>query len=289
MKKVLLTGGNGFFCTRFSKYYKDKYNIFSLSRKELDVTKEEDVFESLRKIKPDYVIHAAAIAVTDFCNEHPEVAHKINVDGAVNIAKACKEVGAKMIFISSEQVFNGNLESGPYDEEHKAVPNTVYGENKLEAEGLLKNILDELWILRFTWLFGLPERGLNINSNIMWNTVSSILKGEKIKAPVNEYRGMTYVQQVIEEFDKIFEIPYGTYNLGSKNDLNRFEVVKLILKEMGLEHRIEEILEKDEEKYAQNKRDIRLNTDKIIASGLNFTTTEEGIIQCLKDYKLYNK
>lgn len=286
MKKILLTGGNGFFCTRFEAYYKNKYEILSLNKEELNVVEEEKVLEIFKEFKPDYVIHAAAIAVTDFCNEHPELAHRINVDGAVNIAKACRDINAKMIFISSEQVFNGNVEGGPYDEEHAPVPDTVYGQNKLEAEELLKKILNELWILRFTWLFGLPERGLSINSNIMWNTVSSILKGEKIKAPVNEYRGMTYVQQVIENFEKIFKIPYGIYNVGSKNDLNRYEVVKLIIEEMGFKHRIDELLEKDEEKYTDNPRDVRLNTDKIIKAGLEFTSTEEGIKQCIMDYKL---
>ncbi|MFD3157851.1 SDR family oxidoreductase [Haloimpatiens sp. FM7330] len=286
MKKVLLTGGNGFFCTRFASHYKDKYEILSLGKKELDVTDEKQVLDTIMKFNPDYVIHAAAIAVTDYCNEHPDIAYKINVKGSLNIAKACKEVNAKLVFISSEQVFNGNIESGPYDEFHKPVPNTVYGQNKLEAENLLKEIIEELWIVRFTWLFDLPERGLNINANIMWNTVKSILKGEKIKAPVNEYRGMTYAKEVVEVFDKIFEIPYGTYHLGSKNDLSRYEVVKLIFEEMGLSERIDELLFKDSEKYKENPRDIRLNTDKLKQYGIEFKDTNEGIKQCITDYKL---
>lgn len=286
MEKILMTGGKGFFCTRLSNFYKDKYEILALGREELDIVDSDKVLRKFKEFKPDYVVHAAAIAVTDFCDKHPKVARKINVDGAVNVAKACKEVNAKLIFISSEQVFNGNVERGPYDENSIPNPNTVYGQNKLEAEELLKDIIDELWILRFTWQFGLPERGFKTSSNILWGTIESIIKGEKIKAPVNEYRGMTYVYEMIEQFDKVFSIPYGTYHVGSRNDLSRYDVVKLIIKEMGLEHRIDDILEADTEKYKDNPRDIRVNTEKISKYGITFGTTEEGIKRCLNEYKL---
>ncbi|MDF2883142.1 MAG: NAD(P)-dependent oxidoreductase [Clostridiaceae bacterium] len=283
MKKLLFTGGKGFVCTRLAEYYGDKYEIISTDKDDLDITDYDKVLAAFQQYKPDYVLHAAAIAVTDFCNQHPELAHKINVEGAVNVAKACKSVGAKMIFISSEQIFNGNSERGPYDEEHKAVPDTVYGQNKLEAEGLLKNILHELWIIRFTWMFGLPKEGCGMASNIMWGTVSSILKNEKIKAPVNEYRGMTYIVEMIENFHKIFDLPYGTYNFGSGNDLSRYHVVKLIIEELGLGHKLQDLLEADTEKYKDNPRDIRLVTDKITKNGIVFSTTEEAIKRCVKD------
>ncbi|MCY6369874.1 SDR family oxidoreductase [Clostridium ganghwense] len=286
MKKILLTGGNGFFCSRFVKEYKDKYEILSLDKQQLDVTNELKVMSTIKEFNPDYVIHAAAIAVTDFCNEHPKLAHDINVKGSVYVAKACKEVGAKLVFISSEQVFNGNSESGPYTEEDTPIPDTVYGQNKLEAEGLLKEILDELWILRFTWLFGFPERNLNINSNILWNTISSMLKDEKVKAPVNEYRGMTYVQEVLENFENVFSMPYGTYHIGSKNNLSRYDIVKLILTKMGQEHRLDKLLQKDTEKYKEHPRDIRLNTEKATKAGLKFSNTEDAIKKCIRDYNL---
>lgn len=283
MKKIILTGGKGFFCTRLAKYYKGEYEILSLGKDQLDITQRERVLAILKEFKPDYVIHAAAVAVTDFCNQNPKIAHKINVDGSINVALACKEVSAKTIFISSEQVFNGNKENGPYDEDSKPVPDTVYGQNKLEAEGALKDILDELWILRFSWMFGLPKEGFGITSNIMWDTISAILKEEMIKAPVNEYRGMTYVKEMVENFQKIFNIPYGTYNIGSENELSRYDVVKLIIEELGLSNKLNSLLEKDTEKYKNYNRDIRLNTEKITNEGIIFSTTEEGIKKCIRE------
>jgi len=286
MKKILLTGGNGFFCTRFAQRYKNAYEILSASSSMLDVTDELKVTETIKNFKPDYVIHAAAVANTLFCDENPEIAYKINVTGSINVAKACKEFNAKMIFISSEQVFNGNSGTGPYTEDVTPCPNTMYGQNKFEAEGLLKEILDELWILRFTWLFGMPERNCGMSSNILWDTLTAALKGKKIKVTPNEYRGLTYVHEVIDQFPKIFDIPYGTYHVGSHNNLNRYDICSLILKEVGLEYRIEELLEKDLEKYKDNTRDIRLCTDNIKSYGLEFSKSTDAIKKCLKEFKL---
>ena len=286
MKKILLTGGNGFFCTRFAKRYEGTYEILSTDSQMLDVTDSEKVTETIKDFKPDYVIHAAAIASTEFCNKNPELAYKINVTGAINVAKACKLVHAKMIFISSEQVFNGNCEAGPYTEEVTPCPDTVYGKNKFEAEGLLKEVLDELWVVRFTWLFGLPERNCGMSPNILWDTLTAILKGKKTKVTTNEYRGLTYVYEVIDQFPMIFEIPYGIYHVGSHNSLTRYDISALIFKEVGVQHRIEELLEVDIEKYKEHTRDIRLCTDKIKSYGLEFSESKDGITKCLKEFKI---
>jgi len=285
VKKILLTGGNGFFCTRFTKKYQNDYEILSTDLPGLDITDEKGVMEAFKTFNPDIVIHAAAIASTDFCNNNPETAYKVNVIGALNVAKACKEVNAKMVFISTEQVFNGNVESGPYTEKDIPSPDTMYGKNKFEAEGLLKEILNELWILRFTWLFGLPERNCGMSPNILWNTLSMVLEGKKTKVTCNEYRGLTYVYELVDQFPRIFEIPYGTYHVGSHNNLSRYDISCLILKEAGLENRIDELLEKDTEKYSKHHRDARLCTDKIRSYGIEFSDSKDAIKRCLEEFK----
>lgn len=286
MEKILITGGKGFFCTRLVDYYKGKYEFLVTDKDELDITSEEEVNKIFEDFKPNIVIHAAAIAVTEFCNKNPEIAHKINVDGAINVAKATKKVGGKLVFISSEQVFNGNTNSGPFKEDDEAVPDTVYGENKLEAEALLKDIIDEIWIVRFTWLFGLPVRNYGMANNILWETISYIIKNEKINVSSNEFRGMTYVYNMIENFEILFKAPYGTYHLGSENNESRYEVVKGIFKKLGLEHRIDELVIEDKEKYKSNPRDVRLNCEKAHSVGMKFYTTDEALDICVREYGL---
>lgn len=285
-RKILLTGGKGFFCSRLADYYKDRYDFIITDKDELDITDEKAVYRMVEETRPEIIVHAGAVAVTDFCNKHPEIAHKINVDAAVTIGKAAKQNGAKMIFFSSEQVFNGNTNDGPFSEEDEAVPNTVYGENKLEAEKLLKDILDELWIVRFTWMFGLPERGKNMSNGILWETMSKLMRQETIVASKREFRGMTYVYEMIENFPKLLEVPYGTYHLGSVNHNSRYEIVQFILEELGLSDSISKCLKEDTEKYLDSNRDVRLCTAKAEAAGMHWSETKEALRKCIQDYRL---
>lgn len=278
MKKILLTGGSGFFGSRFQKFYRDRYTIIATDKNELDITSSESAHAVIGEHKPDYIIHMAAIAVTDYCNKNPEIAHKINVDGAVNIAKAAKAHGSKLIFLSTEQVFNGNTEPGPYTEEDTPVPNTVYGMNKLEAEGLLREIIPELWILRFTWLYGLPEADCVMNPCILWNTVQTALKGEKVQVTDQEFRGHTFVYDMIAAIEKIFDLPYGLYHMGSANDLDRYTLSCIILREMGLEDKIDALLERVSGAY----RDARLCTQKVQSLGVSFEPTGARIAQVIR-------
>jgi dTDP-4-dehydrorhamnose reductase len=284
MKKILLTGSNGFFASRFYTYYKNKYDILPLGHKDLDIRDESKSLEIIRNFSPDYVIHTAAIAETGLCEKNPELSYDINVRGSINIAKACNLTKSKLIYLSSEQVFNGNVESGPYNENCIPSPNTIYGEHKLKAEDQIKELIDELVILRFSWLFGFPEKNCKVSSNILWNVVSSVLKDKKLKLPANEFRGMTYVYDLIENFNKIINLPCGTYHTGSENNLSTFDIASLILKEIGLGHKSNIYLEKDLEKYKDHPRDIRISNSKLKNYGIALPETEDGIRNCLKDF-----
>ena len=280
-KKILITGAKGFFGTRFIQRYQHEFDILGLDVEQLDITDKPAVDSTFAQFKPDYVIHAAAIAVTDFCNKHPDVAHKVNVGGAINVANACKAQGAKLVFISTEQIFNGNPEAGPYTEQDTPVPDTVYGQNKLEAEHELKSILDEMWVLRFTWLFGLPERHTSINPNVLWNAMQALTNGEVMQERRNEFRGLTYVHELIEQFPKIFTIPYGTYHTGAHNPASRYDIAAHILGELGQEARLGELLEAND---APKTRDVRLDTSKLAAQGVTFTESKLAISKCLREF-----
>ena len=89
MKKVLVTGSNGFLASRFKEYYKDKYDILALSHKELDITNEKQVYDFFKNNNIDIVFHSAAISDTGRCQRETELAQDINVSGTINIAKGC--------------------------------------------------------------------------------------------------------------------------------------------------------------------------------------------------------
>lgn len=284
MNTVLITGAQGFFASRFIKYYEKKYNIIGLNHSDLDITDEKETIKTIIKYKPDYVIHCAALSDTSFCQNNPEKSYNINVKGSINVAKGCHEAKAKLIYFSSDQVYNGNREVGPYDEQCIARPNTVYGNHKMQAEKELLKIMDNLVMLRLTWLFSIPERRIKINSNIVWNVIKASLKNESIKLPSNEYRGITYVYDLIKNFDKIINLDRGIYNTGSENELSTYQIGEMVLCKMGIGYRASEILIKDADRYKMQSRDLRISNDKLKNYDIHFTSTSQAVSKCISDF-----
>lgn len=285
MKKVLVTGNNGFLASRFIEFYKDKYEIISFNKSDLDISNEFKVYNIFKENKFDIVVHLAAISDTGKCQSNPNLAKEINLQGSINIAKGCELKKSTLVFSSSNQVYSGNKKEGPYSEEIIIEPNTIYAQSKYNAENEIKNILDNYYNLRLTWLFSMPERNKKVNTNIITNILNSTLKKQPINLSINEFRGMTYVYEVIENFEKLIEIPFGNYNYGSENNLSTYEIGKKVLENIGLENRIEEIIIKDTERFKDKKRDLRISNSKLKKLNINFSDTEEAVQRCIKEFE----
>jgi dTDP-4-dehydrorhamnose reductase len=142
MEKILITGGSGLLGSNLAKIASSKYETHAVYRKnrvsirgvnllQADLTKKESVYD-LKKLKPDHIINCAALVNIDYCEEHREEAYKENVILAHNIALAAKDIGATLLHISTDSVFDGA--KGNYAEKDQTNPINVYGETKLEAE-----------------------------------------------------------------------------------------------------------------------------------------------------------
>lgn len=283
MKTILVTGKDGFFASRFIEYYKGKYNIIGFSHSDLDITNEKQTISIISKYNPDYLVHAAAISDTGICERNPEKSFEVNVKGSINVSKACLNTKTKLIYLSSDQVYNGNYEAGPYDEKSFKT-NNVYGKHKIEAEKEILQMLDDVVILRLTWLFDLPARHKRTNSNIVWNIAKALMENKAIKFPANEYRGITYVYDLVKNFYKIIDLPAGVYNAGSENNLSTYEVAEKVVAAMGLSYRVKEILIKDIERYKEKNRDLRISNGKLKNCGVLFSSTEEAVGNCIEDF-----
>lgn len=179
MKKILITGGSGFLGSRLAYYYRNKYDLLLPSHSELNISREEAVKAYLEEHRPDAVIHCAALSNTWYCEQHPEESHRVNVQGTVRIAKACKLIGAKLVFMSSDQVYNGTPMLGPLKEEDVLQPVNFYGRHKLEAEQrALWNLPDSVG-LRLTWMYDLPNSSMKLNTNK--STTLHVRKANKTK------------------------------------------------------------------------------------------------------------
>ncbi len=286
MEKILITGANGFFASRFMDFYKCRYEVTGLTHSQLDITDLDRTVNIIKAVKPDYIVHAAAISDTTMCQNNPELSQAVNVCGAVNIARAAEACNAKLIFLSSDQVYIGNAGQGPHKETDEVNPYNVYGQHKLNAEAGILDLMPQAVVLRITWLFGLPERDKKINSNLLWNIVKSIMKNQPVSFPVNDLRGVTYVYELIEKMEGMFHLPGGIYNAGSENDLNVYELAQAVFKALGLEDRTEALLLKD---LRDSQRDLRISNQKLKANGITFSSSEDAIGKCISDFSFSMK
>ena len=281
MKKILITGSSGFLGSRLAYYLKDKYELLLPSHAELNVSREEAVKAYMEENRPDVVLHCAALSNTWYCEQHPEESHRVNVQGTVRIAKACKLTGAKFVFMSSDQVYNGTPLLGALKEEDVLQPVNVYGQHKLECEQRAGWNNPDSVGLRLTWMYDLPSSSMKLNSNILVNIQKAYNEGNPIKAATHEYRGVTYVWDVVRNIEKAISLPRGIYNFGSSNSLNSYELHLKATNLMGLNAPTEWILA-DDERFCEEPRNLSMDCSLIEAHGIHFNNSVEGIEEALK-------
>jgi dTDP-4-dehydrorhamnose reductase len=129
------------------------HQAFGVDRQQLDITNEEDVLAVISKVKPDVILHCAAYTNVDAAEENEDAAYQVNAAGTENLAKAAKLNGSKVIYISTDYVFDGTANE-PYEVDEPTQPLGAYGRTKLAGEQLLQKHLDESFIVRTAWVFG---------------------------------------------------------------------------------------------------------------------------------------
>jgi dTDP-4-dehydrorhamnose reductase len=152
--KAMIIGGTGLLGKALLREWKGDDEVVSVGSRELDIRDAAKVQESVQKSSPDWIVLAAAYTDVDGCESNPEKAFAVNRDGAVNVAEGAEHCGAKLLFISSDYVFDGK-KSSPYEAEDARNPQSVYGRSKAEAEVRLLGKLPDACIARTSWLFGM--------------------------------------------------------------------------------------------------------------------------------------
>lgn len=127
--------------------------LTALSSKDADLRDAAQVERAVRDSRPDWIILSAAYTDVDGCESNPELAMSVNCDGAVNVARSARAAGSRLIFLSTDYVFDGTKTS-PYETGDPRNPVSVYGQSKASAEERLLAILPDLCIVRTSWLFG---------------------------------------------------------------------------------------------------------------------------------------
>lgn len=281
IKKILITGSTGFLGSRLAFYLKDRYELLLPTHAELNVSREEALRVYMEENRPDIVLHCAALSNTWYCEQHPEESHRVNVQGTVRVAKACKLTGAKLVFISSDQVYNGTPIPGPLKENELVQPVNVYGRHKLECEQRARLNLPESVGLRLTWMYDLPSSAMKLNANILVNLKKAYEEHTCIKAATHEYRGVSNVWDVVKNIEKAVSLPGGIYNFGSGNSLNSYELFLQAAALLGLPAPSEWIMP-DEERFCDSPRNLVMDCSLIEEKGICFPESLEGIKSALR-------
>jgi len=218
----------------FATYNFRPVTLEGCSSVKLDKCNRDDALASVKKIKPDVVIDTAALHNVDYCETHRSEAWKVNVEGTRNVADACKEVGAKIIYVSTDYVFDGK--KGFYTEQDAPNPINYYAKTKLEAEKAVKESSVDYVIARPSVIYGWnPSElaGLQSSSGksvnfVIW-AISKLRKGEEISIVTDQYSSPTLADNLAEvllAFSKSDKL--GVYHTAGKSCINRFEFAKKI-------------------------------------------------------------
>jgi len=164
MERSLVLGAKGMVGSALMEALSPRFDVIGLGHDELDITAERDTLWTVRDIRPRIVIHAAAYTDVDGCETDPDQAFRVNSQGTLYVARACRDIGARLVYMSTDYVFDGKG-SRPYTEEDPVNPINVYGRSKLEGERNVQRVLDEFTIVRSQWLFG--ERGKSFVTTIL--------------------------------------------------------------------------------------------------------------------------
>lgn len=289
IRKILITGASGFVGSRMAEALSGEYELITPNHGELDVISAEDVERFIEETLPDAILHTAAISDTGYCEEHPDESYLANVVSVENLARSARKRNIKFVWFSSDQVYTGNLELGLLPENAPVHPENHYGRHKLLAEQRALEICPDSVALRATWMYDSEKPGMKTHRNFVLNFQEAIKKGTPLRFATREFRGITWIEDVVKNIPFTFELPGGVYNYGAENDLNSFdtavEYAKNLIEKYGLDLSADDLVIADPERFPQHIRNLSISMQKAYdASGekIIFRSTLEGLADFLQ-------
>ena len=266
-KKYLVTGYNGQLGYDIVRELKARGedNILALDINEMDITNRQQVMDIVKEYKPDVIFHCAAWTAVDKAEDMEEIVRKVNVEGTENLTDASIEVGAKMIYMSTDYVFDGTKE-GIYNENDKANPKSVYGLTKYEGEVMVKKN-PKHFITRISWVFGIN------GGNFIKTMLKLSEKNSKLDVVDDQIGSPTYTVDLAKLLVEMAQTDkYGTYHVNNDGYCSWAEFAKYIMESNNKSTIInpvttEEYLELMNTKQAYRPRNSKLDKSKLVESG----------------------
>lgn len=242
----------------------DKEKIKQLYEyRQLDITNEYAIRKVIGEVCPDAVIHCSAYTAVDKAEAEPELCHLVNAVGTENIAKVCGEIDAKMVYISTDYVYDGTKD-GFYEVGDTLNPINVYGKTKLAGERAVQEILEKYFIVRISWVFG-------INGN---NFVKTMLRLGKERSELNvvadQIGSPTYTADLAPLLvDLIQTDKYGVYHATNEGECSWAEFAEEIFKVAGMDVKVNHITAAEYPTKAKRPMNSRMSKRCLIDYNFN--------------------
>ena len=250
---------------------RNEHEYLALDAAEMDITDQDRVREVITEYQPDAIFHCAAYTAVDKAEDNVKACEEVNVEGTRNIAEAAREVDSKLIYLSTDYVFDGTKE-GKYTPEDPTNPKSVYGNTKylgeLEALKVLKH-----YIVRISWVFG-------INGHNFIKTMLKLAETHDEVSVVSDQIGSpTYTVDLARLLvDMAHSDRYGIYHATNEGECSWADFAEYIFKANGKDTKVNHITSEEYPQKAYRPRNSRLSKDKLVENGFDRLPTWQDAV-----------
>lgn len=260
--KILLTGARGFVGSRIMADCADVIPAPSLRG-----LKEDAIKRIVEQSGADAILHTAAISDIPTCEANPEASYEANVQLPLSLARAAE--GRKLVCFSSDQVYSGCVQPGPYDESVVS-PFNLYARHKLEMEERVLELDPNAVMLRAEWMYDY--------GSVRNNYLKIMVEAEhEVSFCPTQYRGVTYLKEVAANIPAVMQLPGGAYNFGSETNLSMFEITQAFAEYLGKDLHVTE---------SPDRHNLWMDCSKARRYGVSFSSVLDGLKKCADDYGL---
>ena len=245
---------------------------------EMDITDADQVNKVIKEAAPDAVIHCAAYTAVDAAEDNEEICRKVNAQGTENIAKVCEELDIKMMYISTDYVFNGQGER-PWEPDDEREPLNVYGQTKYEGELAIEEHVKKFFTVRIAWVFG-------VNGKNFIKTMLNLGKTHDHLTVVNDQTGSpTYTYDLARLLvDMIQTDKYGRYHATNEGLCTWYEFACEIFKQAGMNVSVAPVSSDEYPAKAKRPSNSRMDKSKLTANGFQpLPTWQDALSRYLKE------
>ena len=245
---------------------------------EMDITDADQVNKVIKEAAPDAVIHCAAYTAVDAAEDNEEICRKVNAQGTENIAKVCEELDIKMMYISTDYVFNGQGER-PWEPDDEREPLNVYGQTKYEGELAIEEHVKKFFTVRIAWVFG-------VNGKNFIKTMLNLGQTHDHLTVVNDQTGSpTYTYDLARLLvDMIQTDKYGRYHATNEGLCTWYEFACEIFKQAGMDVSVAPVSSDEYPAKAKRPSNSRMDKSKLTANGFQpLPTWQDALSRYLKE------